>query len=101
MEEAKDKRGLRGTVGARLSKLRSKVAALDQSTVLNSGGEERRTVDLFPQVKASLVPVLSDIRQVILNNGPDDVVDGGGVAIGLQEELAYHDRIGYRSLTIR
>jgi hypothetical protein len=84
LEEAKDKRSLRGTVGARLSELRSKVAALNQSTVLNSGGEERRAVYLLPQVKASLVPVLGDIRQIILNNGPDDVIDGSGVAVGLQ-----------------
>jgi hypothetical protein len=84
LEEAENKRSLRSTVGARLSELRSKVATLNQSTVLNSGGEERRAVDLLPQVKASLVPVLGDIRQVILNNGPDDVIDGSGVAVGLQ-----------------
>jgi hypothetical protein len=87
LEEAENKRGLRSTVGTRLSELGGKVATLHQSTILDSGGEEGRAVDLFPEVKASLVPVLGDIRQVILNNGPDDVVDSSGVAIGLQEKL--------------
>jgi hypothetical protein len=85
LEEAKDKRSLRDTVGARLSKLSGKVAALDQSTVLDSGGEEGRAVNLFPQIKSGVVPVLSDIRQIVLDDGPDDVVDGSGVAIGLHK----------------
>jgi hypothetical protein len=85
LKEAKDERSLRDTVGARLSKLSGKAVALDQSTVLDSGSEEGRAVDLLPKIETSLVPVLGHIRQVILNNRPDDVVDGCGVAIGLQE----------------
>lgn len=83
LEEAKDKRSLRDTVGARFSKLSGEVAALDQSTVLDSGGEEGRAVDLLPQVKSSVVPVLGYIRQIVLDDGPDDIVDGSGVAISL------------------
>jgi len=86
LEEAKDKRGLRDTVGARLAKLSGKVVTLDQSTVLDSGGEEGRAVDLLPKIEPGLVPILGHIRQVVLNDRPDDVVDGSGVAIGLQGE---------------
>jgi len=85
LEEAKDKRSLRDTVGARLAKLSGKVVTLDQSTVLDSGGEEGRAVDLLPEIEPGLIPVLGHIRQVVLNDRPDDVVDGGSVAIGLQK----------------
>jgi len=84
LEEAKDKRSLRDTVGARLAKLSGKIVTLDQSTVLDSGGEEGRAVDFLPEIEPGLVPVLGHIRQIVLNDRPDDVVDGGGVAIGLQ-----------------
>ena len=83
LEEAKDQRSLRDTVGARLSKLSGKVVALDQSTVLDSGREEGRAVDFLPKIETGLVPVLGHIRQVVLDNRPDNVVDGCGVAIGL------------------
>jgi hypothetical protein len=101
LKEAKNKRSLRDTVGARLSKLSGKRGALNQSTVLDSGGEEGRAVDLLPQIETSLVPVLGHIRQVILDNGPDDVVDGRSVAIGLRGRWAYHNIFGNALLTIR
>jgi len=101
LKEAKGKRSLRDTVGARLSKLSGKVVALYQSTVLNSGGEEGRAVNFFPKVKSSLIPVLGHVRQIILDDRPNDVVNGCGVTIGLQRELAYYHGVRNSQLTIK
>jgi hypothetical protein len=101
LKEAKDKRSLGNTVGARLSKLSGKAVALNQSTILDSSSEEGRAVNLLPQIETSLVPVLGHIRQVILNNRPDDVVDGCGVAIGLWKGWACHNISGDVWLTMR
>jgi hypothetical protein len=86
LEKAQDKRSLGNTIGARLAKLASEAATLDECTILNSCREEGRRVDFLPQVEACLVPILSDVREIILNNWPDDRVDGRSVSVGLYND---------------
>ena len=50
--------------------------------MLYGGGKEGGRVDLFPEVKSGLVPVVCDIVEVELNDGPECVCDVGLVAVG-------------------
>lgn len=51
------------------------------TSVLGGSGKERSTLDLFPQVEASLVPVLCDVVDIIADNRPDAILNGGLVSI--------------------
>lgn len=50
-----------------------KRGSLDEGTVLGSGREERAALNLFPEVKAGLVPVLGHITEVVADDGPDKI----------------------------
>lgn len=65
-----------------LAKLRCESTAFDESSVLSGGGEERRAVDFFPEIEASLVPVLSDVCEIVRDDGPDYVHYTGSLPFG-------------------
>jgi len=54
---------------------------LAQSAVLHGRGKEGGRVDLFPKVEGGLVPVVCDIVEVELYDGPEGVCGVGGVSI--------------------
>lgn len=49
--------------------------------MLASDGEERASVHFLPKVKSSLVPILSDVVEVVADNRPDNVFCSGLVAV--------------------
>ena len=83
LNEAEDIVGLRcvQTGGGCLANGSSESGPLAQSTVLHGRGKEGGRVDLFPKVKGRLVPVVCDIVEVELYDGPEGVCGVGGVAI--------------------
>lgn len=73
LEEAKNLRRNTGAGCARGTQRGCKGSTLDECSVLAGRCEERAALDLFPEVKAGLVPVLGHIAQVIADDGPDKV----------------------------
>ena len=53
----------------------------DLTSVLCGSGEERSALDLFPEVKTSVVPVLSDVVDIVADNGPNVILNGGLVSV--------------------
>lgn len=84
LQEATQLRSLGIAVLTRLAQGLGERSTLDQRTVLGGDGEERRTSHFFPQIAAGRVPVLGDVREVVLHDGPDVVLDGGLLALGDQ-----------------
>lgn len=71
LQEAKNLRG-NGSAGcAGSSQGGCERCTLDERTVLGSRREERAALDLFPEIKTGLVPVLSHIAEVIADDWPD------------------------------
>lgn len=60
-------------LGMQLGKMLTAVGA--------KNGEEGAALNFLPQVKPSRVPVLSRVGKVVLDNGPDNILSRGGVAI--------------------
>lgn len=73
-EALEETENFRGLIAARASdaKIMSQLSSLGKSSVLVLDGEETGALCFFPKVEASLIPVLSYIRQVILDNWPDN-----------------------------
>jgi hypothetical protein len=45
--------------------------------MLDSSGKEGRAIDFFPEIESGVIPVLSDIGEIIGDNGPDEVGSNG------------------------
>lgn len=63
---------------------------INLTSVLGGSGEERSTLDLFPQVKTGLVPVLSDVIDIVADNGPNVILNGGLVSV-IDEPVSVRD----------
>lgn len=92
LQEAAQLRSLGIAVLARLAEGLGERSALDQRTVLGGDGEERRTSHFFPQIDAGRVPVLGDVGEIVLHDGPDVVLDGGLLALGDQVVAVGNER---------
>lgn len=71
--------------------------------MLDGGGEEGGRVELFPEIKGGLVPVVGDIIEVELDDGPERVGGVGGVAVS-EEPVGIGDDGGgaeSRAVTLR
>lgn len=71
LEEAKNFRCL-VTSGASGAESASKLSAFNERTMLVLDSEEARSLNFFPQVESCRIPVLTDVGQVIGDNGPND-----------------------------
>lgn len=83
LEETEDVVGLGcvlGGVGS-LGDGRCKGCPLTQSAVLYGGCKVGGRVDFFPEIKRGLVPVVGDIIEVELDDGPERVDSVGRVAV--------------------
>lgn len=76
LEETENLGRNRGTGCAGSAQRGCKRSTLDECTVLAGRREERAALDLFPEIKSGLVPVLCHIAQVIADDGPDEVRGG-------------------------
>lgn len=70
LEEAENFRGL-VTARAGLPEGLRELCTFDESAMLILDGEEAGSIYLFPEVESGLVPILSDIRQIIGDYRPD------------------------------
>lgn len=66
-------------------------------------GKEGGTICLFPEIKASIVPVLSDVRQVVLDDRPNDRARGGRITVVNEPSRVGNERGGSerRPITLR
>lgn len=83
LEETEDVVSLGGVVcsGRRVADGGCEGGALTQCTVLYGGGEEGRRVYFFPEIKGGLVPVVGDIVEIELDDGPESVCGVGDVTV--------------------
>lgn len=93
LQEAQQLWSLRGAGRTVLGELLSQCGAFNKGTVLCGDGEEAATLDFFPQVKTSLVPILANVRDVIADDGPQLVGRSGGLIV-LDEILRVRDQSG-------
>ena len=85
---------------ARASDRPGKGRTLNESTVGGSDGEERRAVNLFPEIEAGLVPVLGSVSKVVLHDGPDDVLGGIGITVADEPPAVADEGSGTEGRTI-
>ena len=57
------------------------MTSLNQSTILGEEREEGCASNLFPEIIASFVPVLTNVVEVIADDWPDDLLGGLGVSV--------------------
>lgn len=70
------------------------VSALNQRSVLSEDREERCAADFFPKIVTGLVPILSDIVEVVADDGPDDLLGSLGVTVFDQVVDVLHEGDG-------
>jgi hypothetical protein len=75
------------------------LGAFDEGSVLILDGEEAGSLGFFPEVESSLVPVLSDVRQIVRNYWPYLRFD---LLLDIRELVSnYYERRLFRSRIVR
>ena len=103
LEEAEDVVGLGGPSSddtGRITECGSESNSLAESAVLDGGGEEGCTIDLFPEIKPGAVPVVGNVVEIEQEDRPEGVPDVGSVRLGDQVVGKGDDGSGAKSRSI-